>query len=197
MKLLFSKLFVLTSVLMVSVVTYAKQYSDISLHILGYDNKQKSVLVEENSASYEVPKIYAYPLNEVQYDLAKYDQRFDHLSDSILFKQKLSSIQPKLKPLKAINIDDFKINLQEQSSSDTDTMNAQHFNRIYTSIFTISNAKFQSTKQNLISYTPDIKLKQAFELPKNKGVLITFESLALPFDQGYTREESVVLLPHQ
>ncbi|WP_434277358.1 hypothetical protein [Acinetobacter sp. CE-15] len=177
-----------------SALAFAKSYSNISLEVLGYDSDKKAVLILENSASYDIPRVYRYSLSEKRYDLLKYDENFTGITDQQTFQQKLSSIKTQLKPLKKIVLQDFNVNLLEQRPSDTQSSDS--FKTIYGSIFTISSPQYQSLQQNLTSYSPEIKLKQAFELPKNKGVLITFESLSLPFDEGYSREEAVVLFPN-
>lgn len=186
---------IITSTLLFSfsALAFAKSYSNISLEVLGYDSDKKAVLILENSASYDIPKVYRYSLSEKRYDLLKYDENFTGITDQQSFQQKLSSIKTQLKPLKKIVLQDFNVNLLEQRPSDTQSSDS--FKTIYGSIFTISSPQYQSLQQNLTSYSPEIKLKQAFELPKNKGVLITFESLSLPFDEGYSREEAVVLFP--
>ena len=176
-----------------SSLAFAKSYSNISLEVLGYDSNKKAVLILENSASYEIPRVYRYSLSEKRYDLLKYDENFTGITDQQAFQQKLLNIKTQLKPLKNIVLQDVNVNLLEQRSSDTQS--SAPFKTIYGSIFTISTPQYQSLQQNLTSYSPEIKLKQAFELPKNKGVLITFESLSLPFDEGYSREEAVVLFP--
>ena len=176
-----------------SALAFAKSDSNISLEVLGYDSDKKAVLILENSASYDIPRVYRYSLSEKRYDLLKYDENFTGITDQQSFQQKLSNIKTQLKPLKKIALQDFKVNLLEQRPSDTESSDS--FKTIYASIFTISSPQYQSLQQNLTSYSPEIKLKQAFELPKNKGVLITFESLSLPFDEGYSREEAVVLFP--
>ncbi len=186
---------IITSTLLFSfsALAFAKSYSNISLEVLGYDSDKKAVLILENSASYDIPKVYRYSLSEKRYDLLKYDENFTGITDQQSFQQKLSSIKTQLKPLKKIALQDFNVNLLEQRPSDTESSDS--FKTIYGSIFTISSPQYQSLQQNLTSYSPEIKLKQAFELPKNKGALITFESLSLPFDEGYSREEAVVLFP--
>lgn len=186
---------IITSTLLFSfsALAFAKSYSNISLEVLGYDSDKKAVLILENSASYDIPKVYRYSLSEKRYDLLKYDENFTGITDQQSFQQKLSSIKTQLKPLKKIALQDFNVNLLEQRPSDTESSDS--FKTIYGSIFTISSPQYQSLQQNLTSYSPEIKLKQAFELPKNKGALITFESLSLPFDEGYNREEAVVLFP--
>ena len=186
---------IITSTLLFSfsALAFAKSYSNISLEVLGYDSDKKAVLILENSASYDIPRVYRYSLSEKRYDLLKYDENFTGITDQQSFQQKLSSIKTQLKPLKKIVLQDFNVNLLEQRPSDTESSDS--FKTIYGSIFTISSPQYQSLQQNLTSYSPEIKLKQAFELPKNKGVLITFESLSLPFDEGYSREEAVVLFP--
>lgn len=176
-----------------SALAFAKSYSNISLEVLGYDSDKKAFLILENSASYDIPRVYRYSLSEKRYDLLKYDENFTGITDQQTFQQKLSSIKTQLKPLKKIVLQNFNVNLLEQRPSDTQSSDS--FKTIYGSIFTISSPQYQSLQQNLTSYSPEIKLKQAFELPKNKGVLITFESLSLPFDEGYSREEAVVLFP--
>lgn len=186
---------IITSTLLFSFssLAFAKSYSNISLEVLGYDSDKKAVLILENSASYDIPRVYRYSLSEKRYDLLKYDENFTGITDQQTFQQKLSSIKTQLKPLKKIALQDFNVNLLEQRPSDTESSDS--FKTIYASIFTISSPQYQSLQQNLTSYSPEIKLKQAFELPKNKGALITFESLSLPFDEGYNREEAVVLFP--
>lgn len=186
---------IITSTLLFSfsALAFAKSDSNISLEVLGYDSDKKAVLILENSASYDIPKVYRYSLSEKRYDLLKYDENFTGITDQQSFQQKLSSIKTQLKPLKKIALQDFNVNLLEQRPSDTESSDS--FKTIYASIFTISSPQYQSLQQNLTSYSPEIKLKQAFELPKNKGALITFESLSLPFDEGYSREEAVVLFP--
>jgi len=186
---------IITSTLLFSfsALAFAKSDSNISLEVLGYDSDKKAVLILENSASYDIPRVYRYSLSEKRYDLLKYDENFTGITDQQSFQQKLSSIKTQLKPLKKIALQDFNVNLLEQRPSDTESSDS--FKTIYGSIFTISSPQYQSLQQNLTSYSPEIKLKQAFELPKNKGVLITFESLSLPFDEGYSREEAVVLFP--
>ena len=186
---------IITSTLLFSfsALAFAKSDSNISLEVLGYDSDKKVVLILENSASYDIPKVYRYSLSEKRYDLLKYDENFTGITDQQSFQQKLSSIKTQLKPLKKIALQDFNVNLLEQRPSDTESSDS--FKTIYASIFTISSPQYQSLQQNLTSYSPEIKLKQAFELPKNKGALITFESLSLPFDEGYSREEAVVLFP--
>lgn len=186
---------IITSTLLFSfsALAFAKSYSNISLEVLGYDSDKKAVLILENSASYDIPRVYRYSLSEKRYDLLKYDENFTGITDQQTFQQKLSSIKTQLKPLKKIVLQDFNVNLLEQRPSDTQSSDS--FKTIYGSIFTISSPQYQNLQQNLTSYSPEIKLKQAFELPKNKGVLITFESLSLPFDEGYSREEAVVLFP--
>lgn len=186
---------IITSTLLFSfsALAFAKSYSNISLEVLGYDSDKKAVLILENSASYDIPRVYRYSLSEKRYDLLKYDENFTGITDQQSFQQKLSSIKTQLKPLKKIVLQDFNVNLLEQRPSDTESSDS--FKTIYGSIFTISSPQYQSLQQNLTSYSPEIKLKQAFELPKNKGVLITFESLSLPFDEGYSREEAIVLFP--
>jgi len=186
---------IITSTLLFSfsALAFAKSYSNISLEVLGYDSDKKAVLILENSTSYDIPRVYRYSLSEKRYDLLKYDENFTGITDQQTFQQKLSSIKTQLKPLKKIVLQDFKVNLLEQRLSDSQS--SASFKTIYGSIFTVSNPQYQSVQQNLTSYSPEIKLKQAFELPKNKGVLITFESLSLPFDEGYSREEAVVLFP--
>ncbi|MCT9978635.1 hypothetical protein M2R48_09875 [Acinetobacter sp. I-MWF] len=186
---------IITSTLLFSfsALAFAKSYSNISLEVLGYDSDKKAVLILENSASYDIPRVYRYSLSEKRYDLLKYDENFTGITDQQTFQQKLSSIKTQLKPLKKIVLQDFNVNLLEQRPSDTESSDS--FKTIYASIFTISSPQYQSLQQNLTSYSPEIKLKQAFELPKNKGVLITFESLSLPFDEGYSREEAIVLFP--
>lgn len=186
---------IITSTLLFSfsALAFAKSYSNISLEVLGYDSDKKAFLILENSASYDIPRVYRYSLSEKRYDLLKYDENFTGITDQQSFQQKLSSIKTQLKPLKKIVLQDFNVNLLEQRPSDTESSDS--FKTIYGSIFTISSPQYQSLQQNLTSYSPEIKLKQAFELPKNKGVLITFESLSLPFDEGYSREEAVVLFP--
>ena len=186
---------IITSTLLFSfsALAFAKSYSNISLEVLGYDSDKKAVLILENSASYDIPRVYRYSLSEKRYDLLKYDENFTGITDQQTFQQKLSSIKTQLKPLKKIVLQDFNVNLLEQRPSDTESSDS--FKTIYGSIFTISSPQYQSLQQNLTSYSPEIKLKQAFELPKNKGALITFESLSLPFDEGYSREETVVLFP--
>lgn len=186
---------IITSTLLFSfsALAFAKSYSNISLEVLGYDSDKKAFLILENSASYDIPRVYRYSLSEKRYDLLKYDENFTGITDQQTFQQKLSSIKTQLKPLKKIVLQDFNVNLLEQRPSDSQSSDS--FKTIYGSIFTISSPQYQSLQQNLTSYSPEIKLKQAFELPKNKGVLITFESLSLPFDEGYSREEAVVLFP--
>ena len=186
---------IITSTLLFSfsALAFAKSYSNISLEVLGYDSDKKAVLILENSASYDIPRVYRYSLSEKRYDLLKYDENFTGITDQQSFQQKLSNIKTQLKPLKKIALQDFNVNLLEQRPSDTESSDS--FKTIYGSIFTISSPQYQSLQQNLTSYSPEIKLKQAFELPKNKGALITFESLSLPFDEGYSREEAVVLFP--
>ena len=186
---------IITSTLLFSfsALAFAKSYSNISLEVLGYDSDKKAFLILENSASYDIPRVYRYSLSEKRYDLLKYDENFTGITDQQTFQQKLSSIKTQLKPLKKIALQDFNVNLLEQRPSDTESSDS--FKTIYGSIFTISSPQYQSLQQNLTSYSPEIKLKQAFELPKNKGALITFESLSLPFDEGYSREEAVVLFP--
>lgn len=185
------KIITSTLLLSFSALAFAKSDSNISLEVLGYDSDKKAVLILENSASYDIPKVYRYSLSEKRYDLLKYDENFTGITDQQSFQQKLSSIKTQLKPLKKIALQDFNVNLLEQRPSDTQSSDS--FKTIYGSIFTISSPQYQSLQQNLTSYSPEIKLKQAFELPKNKGALITFESLSLPFDEGYSREEAVVL----
>lgn len=187
------KIITSTLLLSFSALAFAKSDSNISLEVLGYDSDKKAVLILENSASYDIPKVYRYSLSEKRYDLLKYDENFTGITDQQSFQQKLSSIKTQLKPLKKIALQDFNVNLLEQRPSDTESSDS--FKTIYGSIFTISSPQYQSIQQNLTSYSPEIKLKQAFELPKNKGALITFESLSLPFDEGYNREEAVVLFP--
>lgn len=187
------KIITSTLLLSFSALAFAKSDSNISLEVLGYDSDKKAVLILENSASYDIPKVYRYSLSEKRYDLLKYDENFTGITDQQSFQQKLSSIKTQLKPLKKIALQDFNVNLLEQRPSDTESSDS--FKTIYGSIFTISSPQYQSLQQNLTSYSPEIKLKQAFELPKNKGALITFESLSLPFDEGYSREEAVVLFP--
>lgn len=187
------KIITSTLLLSFSALAFAKSDSNISLEVLGYDSDKKAVLILENSASYDIPKVYRYSLSEKRYDLLKYDENFTGITDQQSFQQKLSSIKNQLKPLKKIALQDFNVNLLEQRPSDTESSDS--FKTIYGSIFTISSPQYQSLQQNLTSYSPEIKLKQAFELPKNKGALITFESLSLPFDEGYSREEAVVLFP--
>lgn len=187
------KIITSTLLLSFSALAFAKSDSNISLEVLGYDSDKKAVLILENSASYDIPKVYRYSLSEKRYDLLKYDENFTGITDQQSFQQKLSSIKTQLKPLKKIALQDFNVNLLEQRPSDTESSDS--FKTIYGSIFTISSPQYQSLQQNLTSYSPEIKLKQAFELPKNKGALITFESLSLPFDEGYNREEAVVLFP--
>ncbi|WP_333667964.1 hypothetical protein [Acinetobacter guillouiae] len=186
---------IITSTLLFSfsALAFAKSYSNISLEVLGYDSDKKAFLILENSASYDIPRVYRYSLSEKRYDLLKYDENFTGITDQQTFQQKLSSIKTQLKPLKKIVLQDFNVNLLEQRPSDTQSSDS--FKTIYGSIFIISSPQYQSLQQKLTSYSPEIKLKQAFELPKNKGVLITFESLSLPFDEGYSREEAVVLFP--
>lgn len=189
-----SKIIASSILLMFSCAAFANDYSNITLQVLGYDSKTKHVFVVENSKSYSVPKVYYYPLNEKKYDLPKYDERFSAIKDQATFNQALVKIHTQLKPLKALDVRDFKLNLLEQNVSSA--QGTESLSKVYSSIFTVLNAENQSKAMNLTSYNTDIKLKQAFELPKNKGTLITFESLSLPFDDGYTREEAVILFPN-
>ncbi len=189
-----SKIIASSILLMFSCAAFANDYSNITLQVLGYDSKTKHVFVVENSKSYSVPKVYYYPLNEKKYDLPKYDERFSAIKDQATFNQALVKIHTQLNPLKALDVRDFKLNLLEQNVSSA--QGTESLSKVYSSIFTVLNAENQSKAMNLTSYNPDIKLKQAFELPKNKGTLITFESLSLPFDDGYTREEAVILFPN-
>jgi hypothetical protein len=172
----------------------ANDYNNISLQVLGYDSKTNSIYVVENSTSYSVPKVYRYSLNEKKYNLAKYDERFTAITDQATFNQTLAKIETQLKPLKTLDVSDFKLNLLEQNASAS--QDSAPLSSVYSSIFTVLDSQSQSKAMNLTSYSPDIKLKQAFELPKSKGALITFESLSLPFDEGYTREEAVILFPN-
>ncbi len=184
-----------SSILLVfSSAALANDYSNITVQVLGYDSKTNNLLVAENSTSYSVPKVYRYSLNEKHYDLPKYDERFTAIKDQAIFNQTLAKIQTQLKPLKTLGVDDFKLNLLEQNASAS--QDSAPLSSVYSSVFTVQNTQNQSKAMNLTSYSPNIKLKQAFELPKNKGALITFESLSLPFDEGYTREEAVILFPN-
>ena len=126
--------------------------------------------------------------------MPKYDERFSAIKDQATFNQALVKIHTQLKPLKALDVRDFKLNLLEQNASTS--QDSIPLSSVYSSVFTVQNTQNQSKAMNLTSYSPNIRLKQAFELPKNKGALITFESLSLPFDEGYTREEAVILFPN-
>ncbi|WP_287906457.1 hypothetical protein [Acinetobacter sp.] len=190
-----SKIIASSILLMFSCTTFANEYSNITLEVLGYDLNTNHIYVVENSKSYSVPKVYYYPLNEKKYDLPKYDERFTAINDQVKFEQTLAKIQPQLKPLKALELGNFKLNLVEQKQSSQ--QDSTPLTSVYSSIFTVQDSQNQSKVMNLTSYSPNIKLKQAFELPRNQGVLITFESLSLPFDEGYTREEAIILFPHR
>ena len=67
---------IITSTLLFSfsALAFAKSDSNISLEVLGYDSDKKAVLILENSASYDIPKVYRYSLSEKRYDLLKYFQ---------------------------------------------------------------------------------------------------------------------------
>ncbi|MFW1799951.1 hypothetical protein ACG9YX_07945 [Acinetobacter nematophilus] len=190
-----SKIIASSILLMFSCAAFANDYSNITLEVLGYDLNTNHIYVVENSKSYSVPKVYYYPMNEKKYDLPKYDERFTAINDQVKFEQTLAKIQPQLKPLKALDLGNFKLNLVEQKQSSQ--QDSTPLTSVYSSIFTVQDSQNQSKVMNLTSYSPNIKLKQAFELPRNQGVLITFESLSLPFDEGYTREEAIILFPHR
>lgn len=190
-----SKIITSSILLMFSCAAFANEYSNITLEVLGYDLNTNHIYVVENSKSYSVPKVYYYPMNEKKYDLPKYDERFTAINDQVKFEQTLAKIQPQLKPLKALDLGNFKLNLVEQKQSSQ--QDSTPLTSVYSSIFTVQDSQNQSKVMNLTSYSPNIKLKQAFELPRNQGALITFESLSLPFDEGYTREEAIILFPHR
>ncbi|WP_353165112.1 hypothetical protein [Acinetobacter sp.] len=190
-----SRIIASSILLMFSCTAFANEYSNITLEVLGYDLNTNHIYVVENSKSYSVPKVYYYPMNEKKYDLPKYDERFTAINDQVKFKQTLAKIQPQLKPLKALDLGNFKLNLVEQKQSSQ--QDSTPLTTVYSSIFTVLDSQNQSKVMNLTSYSPNIKLKQAFELPRNQGALITFESLSLPFDEGYTREEAIILFPHR
>lgn len=190
-----SKIIASSILLMFSCAAFANDYSNITLEVLGYDLNTNHIYVVENSKSYSVPKVYYYPMNEKKYDLPKYDERFTAINDQVKFEQTLAKIQPQLKPLKALDLGNFKLNLVEQKQSSQ--QDSTPLTSVYSSIFTVQDSQNQSKVMNLTSYSPNIKLKQAFELPRNQGALITFESLSLPFDEGYTREEAIILFPHR
>lgn len=190
-----SKIIASSILLMFSCAAFANDYSNITLEVLGYDLNTNHIYVVENSKSYSVPKVYYYPMNEKKYDLPKYDERFTAINDQVKFEQTLAKIQPQLKPLKALDLGNFKLNLVEQKQSSQ--QDSTPLTSVYSSIFTVQDSQNQSKVMNLTSYSPNIKLKQASELPRNQGALITFESLSLPFDEGYTREEAIILFPHR
>ncbi|MCX5467112.1 hypothetical protein [Acinetobacter nematophilus] len=190
-----SKIIASSILLMFSCAAFANDYSNITLEVLGYDLNTNHIYVVENSKSYSIPKVYYYSLNEKKYDLPKYDERFTAINDQVKFEQTLAKIQPQLKPLKALDLGNFKLNLVEQKQSSQ--QDSTPLTSVYSSIFTVQDSQNQSKVMNLTSYSPDIKLKQAFELPRNQGALITFESLSLPFDEGYTREEAIILFPNR
>lgn len=47
--------------------------------------QDKRVLILENSASYDIPRVYRYSLSEKRYDSFKYDENFTGIIDQQSF----------------------------------------------------------------------------------------------------------------
>ena len=194
MRTILLPIFTLLFCLSHSSIASAQQYYNVDLDILGYSPKTKNVYVFESKVhSNSEQHIYAHNLKDKELKQPLGTAKYLEIHDAKHFSQTQMTLKKELKKLQPLDFNTLKIDVLAQTSSQHD--NTAQFSTIYTTQFMISTEKFQTTPQNLIHYSTDIKLKQAYLLPDNKGIIATFSSLAYPFDSGFYREESVLLIP--
>ena len=188
--------FVTLSTLCLSSIASAQQYYTVHLDVLGYSKKQQRVYILESPIhSQSKQKVYYYDLKKPEYDFAHYENSTMQAQTPTEFEQRLHDLKKDLQPLIPIDQKYLNLHVLQQNT----TYRADHlkpFSISYSTQFKITADQFQSHPQNLVHYSPDIQLKQAYVLPKQKGILVTFNALAYPFDEGFHREKSVILLPY-
>ena len=180
------------SALCIAPITFAQQYYNVHLEVLGYSKKSKRFYVLRSPVhSQSTASLYYYDLKRAEYYFTKSDNSIAQADDPAVFEQQLIALKKELEPLIPVDTKKIKLNILQQD----ETKRESDFPTLYSTQFVLNTEKFQTQPQYLVHYTPDIRLQQAYVLPKRKGILATFSSLTYPFDEGFQREESVILLP--
>ncbi|MCH4247774.1 MAG: aminotransferase [Acinetobacter populi] len=200
--------FLLACILLLSPLSaFATVGGEQHIELLGYDTQEQKVYLlrhyEDGRA--RLPQLYYFDLRNKQNDklievtsiyIDPKTGKADYDNNEVAFNKELQKIKRRLSSLYPLNPKVFSIQIDHQQQEavpswhdDNETTTAYHYE------YYVHDSSYQSQPQTAISYAPELKIKQAFRIPRQNKILITVEYLGIPFETGYNMEDPVLLIP--
>lgn len=180
-----------------------------TLEFLGYDVKDKKLYVLRSfeDARGRLPQLYYYQFNQQKTEpklievkslyINPKTKKIDYDQDGVYFEKELKKIKKRLQPLSAQNLKSTQLHLIKETTKTVahiyepnEKMTQYHYQ------YQVSSGKYRSQTHTAVSYKPDLKIQQAFLIPKQPYKIISTQYLAFPEETGYTTEDPI-LLRHQ
>lgn len=189
----------------ISLSVYATVGGPQHIEVLGLDQKDQKIYLMRHfeDGRNRLPQLYYYQLNAKKptqlitvrslYINPK-TKRIDYDQDSAQFDREIIKIKKRLLRLTPINTNNASIQI---ITSINGTAKAWYDPQVpidkWTYQYRVKNPKYKSTVQTAVSYKEGLKISNVYKIPKNNGILVTIQYLGIPFETGYSTEDSVLL----
>lgn len=174
------------------------------IEILGYETKEQKIYVLKHfyDARGRLPQLYYYQLNaknpqqliEVKsIYLHPISKKIDYDQEPTHFNQQLKQIKNRLQKLTPLLAQDLE--LQILSAQAKKPSSQQNFIQkvSYHYQYRVAWNQQMSLLTTATSYHPHLKIRQAFQIPKQNMSIAIVRYLGIPFETGYHQEETVLL----
>ncbi|AMW78992.1 hypothetical protein AMD27_08925 [Acinetobacter sp. TGL-Y2] len=198
-----------TTPLFIPLSAYATVGGGQHLEFLGYEPKDQKLYVLRHfeDGRGRLPQLYYYQFSTqstLKPQMIRVNslyinpktRKIDYDQDDAQFNQQLSKIKKRLKPLVKIKSEQIKLDLSQKSQKHVPSIFSELSKIVqYRFRYQLYNPTHQSHKQEAISYTPKIRVNQAYSIPHQRQQIATVTYMAFPEEGGYNTEEPVLLIP--
>lgn len=200
--------FLLPCILLLSPLsTFATIGGEQHIELLGYDIQDQKVYLlrhyEDGRA--RLPQLYYFDLRSkpnnklIEVTSIYIDPKTgkaDYDNNEVAFNKELQKIKRRLSSLYPLNPKVFSTQINHQQIESVPSWHdANERTTAYHYEYLVHDSNYQSQPQTATSYSPELKIKQAFRIPRQNKILVTVEYLGIPFENGYNMEEPILLSP--
>lgn len=191
--------------LLISTGSYATVGGEQTIEFLGYEPREKKVYVlrHYHDGRGRLPQLYYYDFKDrdqntlIEVESLYLDPKTGQVNydgNQVTFEKELQKIKRRLRTLYPVNPKAFNINtLKTEETTIPSWYDEQNTVPEYHHQYQVQDAKYQSSPQTSVSYTPELHIEQAFRIPQQDQIVVTVKYLGIPFETGYSIEDPILL----
>lgn len=189
----------------INTFSYATVGGEQTLEFLGYELRDQKlyVLREYHDGRGRLPQLYYYhfkhnntpKLIEVRslYINPKTGQP-DYDNNRAKFERELGKIKHRLIPLYPLDPNTLTLNIVHRKQTTAPAWyDDKERVKQYRYQYQVSTKNSHSGLHQSVSYSPELKIEQAYRIPWQNRVIVSVKYLGIPFETGYTVEDPVLL----